>query len=188
MSDAARPELRRILYVEDDDPIRTVGIMTLQAVGGFEVVGCASGAEAIAQAPTARADLDDEALAAIEKSVDEMDLAVRKKDVDAWAKAGTPGEPHKRLAASVGEYSVVVRSWNEPGAPPMEDKGSASRKMIFDGRVLVEDFSSSMMGTPFASRSRASLRGVCPPNWTITPVGFSTWTISSTSSSVNGSK
>ena len=35
----------------------------------------------------ARAELDEEALAAIEKPVDEMDLAVRKKDVDAWAKA-----------------------------------------------------------------------------------------------------
>jgi len=29
-----------------------------------------------------------------------------------------------------------------------------------------------MMGTPFASRSRASFKGVCPPNWTITPEGF----------------
>ena len=35
----------------------------------------------------ARADLDEEALAAIEKSVDEMDSAVKKKDVDAWAQA-----------------------------------------------------------------------------------------------------
>src|SRR5262245_41009693 len=34
-----------------------------------------------------RAELDDESLMAIEKSVDEMDLAVRKKDVDAWAQA-----------------------------------------------------------------------------------------------------
>ena len=45
-----------------------------------------------------------------------------------------------------------------------------------------------MIGTPFFSRSRASFSGVCPPNWTMTPHGFSTWTISSTSSSVSGSK
>jgi DNA-binding GntR family transcriptional regulator len=35
----------------------------------------------------ARAELDEEALSAIEKSVDEMDFAVKKKDEDAWAKA-----------------------------------------------------------------------------------------------------
>jgi DNA-binding GntR family transcriptional regulator len=35
----------------------------------------------------ARLDLEEEALATIEKTVDEMDHAVRKKDVDAWAKA-----------------------------------------------------------------------------------------------------
>lgn len=49
--------MRRILYVEDDEPIRAIGMMVLQTVGKFEVVGCASGAEALAQAPTARADL-----------------------------------------------------------------------------------------------------------------------------------
>lgn len=56
MTGAARA-LKRILYVEDDDPIRTIGVLTLKAVGGFEVVACASGAEAIAAAPDARADL-----------------------------------------------------------------------------------------------------------------------------------
>lgn len=54
---AAAPELRRILYVEDDESIRTVGVMTLEAVGGFEVVECSSGAEALARAQSARADL-----------------------------------------------------------------------------------------------------------------------------------
>ncbi len=44
------------------------------------------------------------------------------------------------------------------------------------------------MGTPLASRSRASLSGVWPPYWTMTPCGFSRSTISSTSSRVSGSK
>ncbi|MEO8145611.1 MAG: response regulator [Betaproteobacteria bacterium] len=50
-------ELRRILYVEDDESIRAVGLLVLQGVGGFEVIACASGEEAIALAPGARADL-----------------------------------------------------------------------------------------------------------------------------------
>ncbi len=57
MTPAAGRELRRILYVEDDAPIRTVGLVTLRTIGRFEVVACASGAEAIAQAPSAGADL-----------------------------------------------------------------------------------------------------------------------------------
>jgi CheY-like chemotaxis protein len=57
MSMSAKRELRRILYVEDDDAIRAVGMMVLETVGGFEAIGCASGAEALAQAPTAAADL-----------------------------------------------------------------------------------------------------------------------------------
>jgi hypothetical protein len=44
------------------------------------------------------------------------------------------------------------------------------------------------IGTPARSRSRASFSGVCPPYWTMTPTGFSLATISSTSSSVTGSK
>ncbi|CFO10060.1 Uncharacterised protein [Bordetella pertussis] len=45
-----------------------------------------------------------------------------------------------------------------------------------------------MMDTPLASSARASFSGVWPPYWTIMPTGFSLWTISSTSSSVSGSK
>jgi two-component system, OmpR family, response regulator len=57
MSAAAGRELRRILYAEDDEPIRTICEMALRKVGGFEVIACATGAEALAQAPGARADL-----------------------------------------------------------------------------------------------------------------------------------
>jgi len=50
-------QLKRILFAEDEDEIRTVAKIALEAVGGFELVACASGAEAIAAAPDARADL-----------------------------------------------------------------------------------------------------------------------------------
>ena len=50
-------ELKRILYVEDDASIRTIAITVLEAVGGFTVIACSSGREALAAAPTANADL-----------------------------------------------------------------------------------------------------------------------------------
>jgi two-component system OmpR family response regulator len=50
-------ELRRILYVEDEDDIRMVGEMSLVDVGGFEVLTCSSGAEAVAAAAKFAPDL-----------------------------------------------------------------------------------------------------------------------------------
>jgi two-component system OmpR family response regulator len=52
----AKP-LKRILFAEDEDEIRAVAKIALEAVGGFDLVACASGAEAIAAAPEANADL-----------------------------------------------------------------------------------------------------------------------------------
>ena len=49
--------LARILYVEDEPDIRMVAQMALEAVGGFTLIACPSGSEALAAAPTAQADL-----------------------------------------------------------------------------------------------------------------------------------
>jgi CheY-like chemotaxis protein len=49
--------LKRILFVEDESDIRTVARMALEAVGGYTVLACASGHEAISAAPSAAADL-----------------------------------------------------------------------------------------------------------------------------------
>ena len=39
--------LKRVLFVEDDPDIQTVARMALEVVGGFTVLGCATGAEAL---------------------------------------------------------------------------------------------------------------------------------------------
>ena len=49
--------LSRILYVEDEPDIRVVAQMALEAVGGFTVIACAGGREALGAAPDARVDL-----------------------------------------------------------------------------------------------------------------------------------
>jgi two-component system OmpR family response regulator len=54
MSDAA---LRRILYVDDDDDLRSIAVFALEALGGFEVAACASGTEALARAAEFRPQL-----------------------------------------------------------------------------------------------------------------------------------
>jgi CheY-like chemotaxis protein len=49
--------LSSILYVEDEADIRTVGTLALRAVGGFHVLPCASGHEAIEAARATCVDL-----------------------------------------------------------------------------------------------------------------------------------
>ena len=49
--------LERILYVEDEPDIRTVAMMALEELGGFQVIECAEGSAALAAAPGAGADL-----------------------------------------------------------------------------------------------------------------------------------
>ena len=50
-------EPQRILYVEDEADIRVIAEIALEVVGGFTVVSCASGPEAVAAASRARPDL-----------------------------------------------------------------------------------------------------------------------------------
>ncbi|HYX25035.1 MAG TPA: response regulator [Thermoanaerobaculia bacterium] len=44
-----RTALQRILFVEDDPDIQVVATMALEALGGFHVLACASGAEALSR-------------------------------------------------------------------------------------------------------------------------------------------
>jgi len=67
-------------------------------------------------------------------------------EMEAYMKAGTPGAPHQAMASTVGSYDLKIKSWHEPGGPPTEETGTATRKMALDGRVLFEEVKSSMMG------------------------------------------
>ncbi len=89
----------------------------------------------------------------------------QKAVMDAYAKAATPGAPHKMLASSVGKYTYKTKSWEAAGAPPMEDSGTATRMMALDGRVLVEDTTGTMMGMPFAGHGMTGYDNVMNKYW-----------------------
>ena len=66
----------------------------------------------------ARSELDDETVATIEKSLDEMDLALRKKDVDGWAKADE--RFHRTLVTLCGNSrlaAMVEMLWSRATGP-----------------------------------------------------------------------
>ena len=89
----------------------------------------------------------------------------QQAEMDLYMKAGTPGEQHKWLASKAGTYDCKVKSWMEPGGPPMEEAGTATRKVILDGRVLAEEFSSSMMGMPFTGHGMSGYDNVTGKYW-----------------------
>ena len=93
----------------------------------------------------------------------------QQAEMDAYMKAGTPGAPHQAMASMAGNYNLKIKSWHEPNAPAMEETGKATRTMTLDGRVLLEEVSSSMMGTPFTGRGMRGFDNVTGKYW-------STWT------------
>jgi len=93
----------------------------------------------------------------------------QKAEMDAYMKAGAPGAPHQWLASRVGTYDLKIRSWSEPGGPATEESGTSTRRMMLDGRVLIEDLSSAMMGTPFKGHGMSGYDNVSGRYW-------ATWT------------
>jgi hypothetical protein len=89
----------------------------------------------------------------------------QKAEMDAYMKAGTPGAPHQTLASMAGQYDVKVKSWHDPKSPAMEESGTATRTMSLGGRVLVEDFTASMMGQPFNGHGMMGYDNVTGKYW-----------------------
>jgi len=89
----------------------------------------------------------------------------QKAEMEAYMKAGTPGPPHKVLASTAGNYDVKIKHWHEPNGPAMEETGTATRSMELDGRVLVEQFKSSMMGMPYAGQGMMGFDNVSGKYW-----------------------
>ncbi len=94
--------------------------------------------------------------------------------MEAYTKAGMPGAPHKDMASMAGTYDMAIKSWHEPGAPPVEEKGTAVRTMTLDGRVMIEEVSSSMMGMPFTGRGMSGFDNVTGKYWHIWTDSMST--------------
>ena len=79
--------------------------------------------------------------------------AMGAADMEAMQKAATPGEPHKRLARMVGDWTLTNKMWMDPSQPPMESSGTMQAEAIMGGRYVEAHWKGSMMGQPFEGRS-----------------------------------
>jgi len=103
--------------------------------------------------------------------------AEQQAEMDAYMKAGTPGPAHAALATSEGSYDLKLKSWYEPGGEPVEEAGTATRRMILDGRVLVESMNATMMGAPFVGHGMSGFDNVTGRFWSTWMDNFSTGVI-----------
>jgi hypothetical protein len=75
--------------------------------------------------------------------------AEEKAMMEAWQKAMTPGDAHKKLDAFIGTWNTTVKSWMAPGAPPMESTGTSENRWVLGNRYVEQRFNGSFMGMPF---------------------------------------
>ena len=76
-------------------------------------------------------------------------LAQSDADMKAMMAYATPGEIHKMMAKSVGNWSAAVTMWMEPGAAPTNSTGEVKNEMILGGRYLQATNTGNFMGNPF---------------------------------------
>ena len=69
--------------------------------------------------------------------------------MEAFKKAGTPGEHHKHLEMLNGTWNVIAKYWTAPGAPPSESTGVGEHKAMLGGRFVQTAYESTFMGQPF---------------------------------------
>jgi len=69
--------------------------------------------------------------------------------MEMFEKLSRPGEFHKILEDFVGTWNSTVKMWMDPSAPPTVSKGTATNKLIFDGRFLYGEYLGEFMGSPF---------------------------------------
>ena len=76
--------------------------------------------------------------------------------MEAYVKAGQPGEHHKRLEPFIGDWTIKVSHWTAPGSEPSTSEGEAHIEWIMDGRFIQEeivgDMGEMMPGVEFKGR------------------------------------
>jgi len=75
--------------------------------------------------------------------------AQSQDDMKAMMAYMTPGDQHKMMAKSVGDWTGYITLWSAPGAQPTTMTGQSHVEMILGGRYLQGKNTGNMMGMPF---------------------------------------
>lgn len=88
-------------------------------------------------------------LVLLSASITTFCLAQTEAEMKKWEAFMTPGDIHKMLAKSAGEWTSETTMWMAPGAPPTKSSGTAKQEMILGGRYLQGIHKGDFMGMPF---------------------------------------
>lgn len=69
--------------------------------------------------------------------------------MEAWMKAATPNEAHRKLEPFVGTWDAKVTMWMQPGAPPEVTTGVTTNSWALGGRYIEQRHTGTVMGQPF---------------------------------------
>ncbi|OIP56629.1 MAG: hypothetical protein AUK34_11120 [Ignavibacteria bacterium CG2_30_36_16] len=76
-------------------------------------------------------------------------LAQENQDaMKAWMEYMTPGDMHKMMAESEGEWTTKISFWQAPGTEAMVSEGTVVNEMMFGGRYLKATHKFASMGMP----------------------------------------
>lgn len=66
-----------------------------------------------------------------------------------WMEYMTPGDTHKMIAKSDGEWNADLTTWMPGNATPTKTTGSCTNSMLLGGRYQQSKYSANMNGMPF---------------------------------------
>ena len=72
---------------------------------------------------------------------------------EAVMKAGAVNENHALLKPLIGKWKSAIKTWESPTGMPQTSEGSSTAMSLYDGRFVMEDLKSTMMGMPFQGMS-----------------------------------
>ena len=108
----------------------------------------------------------------------EMDPAM----MEAMMKAGTPGDPHKKLDGMVGSWDTKITMWMMPGMDPMNSTGTSTNQWVMGGRYLEQRFKGDFAGMPFEGVGYTGYDNVKKQYWGTWMDNMSTGMMTSTGS------
>lgn len=76
-------------------------------------------------------------------------FAQSAEENQAWMNYMTPGEMHKMLANSNGDWKAKITFWMDENAPSQSYEATCTNTMILGGRYQQSSFKGEMMGMPF---------------------------------------
>ena len=79
--------------------------------------------------------------------------AQTEAEMKAWQTYMTPGDVHKMMEKSAGDWIDDISMWMDPSAPPTKATTNSKNEMIMGGRYLVSKSTGDIMGMPFEGMS-----------------------------------